>query len=162
MAASLSEHRQFLHLQHRMHGATSRRNGDANSSSIPNPANIPITCSTNTHGVTNRNEIQNKASPNTHTHTQFHRPFSSETWVSQLPPTPPPPIFFLHLFLCCASSQDMPILQSHFWHNPTQSSLDIHSTQFYPTFIILCPMQAPAPGCLELILSISWPDVKGD
>ena len=103
MAASLSEYRQFLHLQHRMHGATSRRNGDANSSSIPNPANIPITCSTNMHGVTNRNEIQNKASPNTHinTHTDTHNS------IGHFPARPelascPPPRFSFHLFLCCA------------------------------------------------------------
>jgi len=40
---SSAEHRQRLHLQHKMHGAISRRNGEATNRSSPNPANIPIT-----------------------------------------------------------------------------------------------------------------------
>lgn len=35
---------QIRHLQQTMHGAASNSNGDATSNSIPNPANIPITC----------------------------------------------------------------------------------------------------------------------
>jgi len=42
-ALSSQEQRQRLHLQHTMHGATTRRNGDAINMSSANPANIPIT-----------------------------------------------------------------------------------------------------------------------
>ena len=43
-SSSSSQHLHHLHLQHRMQGATSRRNGEARSSSRPKPANIPTTC----------------------------------------------------------------------------------------------------------------------
>jgi len=43
VALSSLEQWQCLHLQHRMHGATSRRNGDAINRSSPNPAKILIT-----------------------------------------------------------------------------------------------------------------------
>ena len=42
--SSSSQHLETLHLQQRIHGAASKRNGEATNRSTPKPAKIPTTC----------------------------------------------------------------------------------------------------------------------